>query len=415
MHKRILGLLLVGLLSPAVYSDDVLGKVIQIKSTEKGVSSSLQYQHKSQPTWFAGYIDMKTQLHDKFRTNEKTAAVLEFLLGGRVGINLDSEVEIVTERSVKDVNKTTKRIILRKGGIWAKASHLKEPLEIQTNGGILGIKGTEFVIDSQPGGQTSVAVLEGAVEVTDSAGRVIGQAKPGDEYLISFQQVATVNSYGSSEENVSKLRNKLLENDWKLFNDLFDIAKTISSYQRRLAVVESQQQDFQAWEDYRSGKTTEKPPEPPLKSNLDSIQEKLNRLNQLNKPSRSEIDEMGSYTGEGSSIAKSQVVDRNDPNQQEHPTQLSPDGNQGQLTGNHPVFKWKGLPEADGYVLLVSRDREFRNLEWSSRTQEAAAAYPNNANSLAKGRHYWRVIAVDRQDQPLLGKKGAQAYFEVGP
>ncbi len=414
MRNRILSLVLLGLLSPAVMSEEVVGKVIHIKSSQKGVAADLQYQHKSQPKWFAGYVDMQSQLHDKFKTNSQTAAVLEFLVGGRVGINLDSEVEIVSERSVSDASKTKKRIILRKGGIWTKASNLKEPLEIQTNAGILGIKGTEFVIESQPNGQTSIAVLEGAVEVTDQSGKVIGQGKPGDEYLLAFQKAPTVKSYGSSEENVSQLRNKLLENNWKLFNDLLDITKILSDYQRRISAVESQQRDLQAWEDYRAGKTSEKPPEPPLKSNIESIQEKLDRLNQLGKPPSSPINDMGSYTGE-SSIAKSPIVDRIDPNQQEHPSQLSPDGYQGPLTGDHPVFKWQGLPEADGYVVLVARDAEFKNLEWSSRSQEASAAYPTNAASLPKGRHYWRVIAVDRQDQPLSGKKGTQAYFDVGP
>ena len=48
---------------------------------------------------------------------------------------------IVSERSVADDHVEIKKIIRRLPGMWAKMAKLKEPLEIQTNGGVLGIKG----------------------------------------------------------------------------------------------------------------------------------------------------------------------------------------------------------------------------------------------------------------------------------
>jgi hypothetical protein len=36
---------------------------------------------------------------------------------------------------------TTDSFKLSKGGMWARCGELKEPLEIQTNGGVMGIKG----------------------------------------------------------------------------------------------------------------------------------------------------------------------------------------------------------------------------------------------------------------------------------
>lgn len=86
-------------------------------------------------------INDTVEIGDVIRTAPDTVMALEFLIGGRVGINTGSCIRIITERSVADDETVFSRIVMRKGGIWTKASRLKEPLEIQTNGGVMGIKG----------------------------------------------------------------------------------------------------------------------------------------------------------------------------------------------------------------------------------------------------------------------------------
>ena len=90
-----------------------------------------------EPAW----LDMPVWIGDLFTTNSNTVVAIEFIIGGRVGINKDSCVKIVSERSVADDHVEIKKIIQRLPGMWAKMAKLKEPLEIQTNGGVLGIKG----------------------------------------------------------------------------------------------------------------------------------------------------------------------------------------------------------------------------------------------------------------------------------
>jgi hypothetical protein len=68
---------------------------------------------------------------------------IEFLIGGRVSVNGATAVEIVNERSVADFQTGAKRSIKKHLSLWMKADAktLKQPLEIQTNGGVLGIRG----------------------------------------------------------------------------------------------------------------------------------------------------------------------------------------------------------------------------------------------------------------------------------
>ena len=88
-----------------------------------------------------GWLGMPVWIGDQIITDKNTVLAIEFIIGGRVGINIDSWVTIVSERSVADSTISVKKIILRKAGMFAKMARLKEPLEIQTNGGVIGIKG----------------------------------------------------------------------------------------------------------------------------------------------------------------------------------------------------------------------------------------------------------------------------------
>jgi hypothetical protein len=79
------------------------------------------------------------QKGDVVGTDGNTLLALELALGGRVGVNSGSEVQLTGERTVGST--TTDSFKLSKGGMWARCGELKEPLEIQTNGGVMGIKG----------------------------------------------------------------------------------------------------------------------------------------------------------------------------------------------------------------------------------------------------------------------------------
>ena len=91
-------------------------------------------QEFTEPVW----LGMPVFLEDKLRTSAGCVLAIEFIIGGRVGVNADSTVTVSGERSVANSNVSLKRVILRTGAMWKNTG---SPLEIQTNGGVMGIKG----------------------------------------------------------------------------------------------------------------------------------------------------------------------------------------------------------------------------------------------------------------------------------
>ena len=87
------------------------------------------------------YEGMPLRIGDVLKTGPECVMAIAFVLGGRVGINRASTVEVVTERSVTDHSQTIMKILLRQGGIWAKVATQTQPRLIQMTGGVMGGKG----------------------------------------------------------------------------------------------------------------------------------------------------------------------------------------------------------------------------------------------------------------------------------
>lgn len=87
--------------------------------------------------------NMLLELGDQVCTGPDTLVLIEFLIGGRVGVDANTEVVINSERSVVDLNTPAGRTIVNtlKALVGWDRSRLKQPIEIQTNGGTMGIKG----------------------------------------------------------------------------------------------------------------------------------------------------------------------------------------------------------------------------------------------------------------------------------
>lgn len=128
-------------------------------------------------SWFQGFPGMPTYLTERFRTDPKTQAVLEFYVGGRAGIGRNTQIEII---SPKDVEKYGAGMRVNTGLFWGNMDKLKTHYQIQTSGGVIGIEGTELLVgvDSEKG-TTEVLLFEGQISVTDDKG-VKTTMHPGD-------------------------------------------------------------------------------------------------------------------------------------------------------------------------------------------------------------------------------------------
>lgn len=88
-------------------------------------------------------LNMPLCVGDRIRTGPETLMTVEFLIGGRAGIAGGSEVHVINERNIAAYKPGLFKVLLQTGTLifLADAKQLKQPLEIQTNGGVMGIKG----------------------------------------------------------------------------------------------------------------------------------------------------------------------------------------------------------------------------------------------------------------------------------
>ncbi len=137
-------------------SDPII-RIIDVQNqSNPQAEGSLEYFRDG--TWRPASKNLGLQVGDRLRTKADTIASFEFLTGGRVGINKGVEIEITGERTLREfpTNKQVARKAgtlikdgainlflgtLRLGGLPFITPQSYPPLEIQTNGGSIGIKG----------------------------------------------------------------------------------------------------------------------------------------------------------------------------------------------------------------------------------------------------------------------------------
>ncbi len=82
-----------------------------------------------------GHIDMHLYVNDQIRTEKNTFAAFEFWTGGEIGLNKNTEVEIVKVNKAEQINAPFN--IERSLGI-DKFGKQTDPLQIRTSSGLLG-------------------------------------------------------------------------------------------------------------------------------------------------------------------------------------------------------------------------------------------------------------------------------------
>ena len=151
----------------------------------------LRIKRTNSPHWLFGKINMPDYVQDVIETDKNTVACIEFLNGSQVGINKGTKIEIVSSYQVKDITQrsSVEKIILKSGTIWAKVRGQKQPLQVQAGKGVLGIKGTEFLVESDPSEDTEkVTVLEGEVEYTTNEGQT-ESVTSGEEITVKEKRI----------------------------------------------------------------------------------------------------------------------------------------------------------------------------------------------------------------------------------
>lgn len=352
---------------PAVAQD--LGKPVA-RVTKISEDGRLSFS-RADGQWYQAYIDMKDYVNDQLKTDGNTFGSIEFYTGGQIGINKNSAVKITSQSEVNTIT-------VQQGGIWGKMAKQEKPLEIRTSSGVMGIKGTEFVVTETEQG-TEVSVLEGQVEVTPADGGEPTQVMPGTQVLLKLKAVDVVKQ-GEPED----LREEILDSqEWKDFNEALSWARYITSYIPGASLGAS---------GYYAGLA------------VDLVQ------NPAETAQNYAISQVNAHIPGPFGIPRPAPK----PKEPDFPSQLVPDYQASAgapIASNQLNFSWKGIDGAEKYVILVSRDEEMNDLAWSGRTSGNTLAYPADAQPLAEGRYYWRVIGLDGDDEPV--GKAAQTWFDA--
>jgi hypothetical protein len=180
-----------------VYAADVL--------SVKG--SGFRVKRISSPHWMFGRENMPNYVQDVLETDDSSVACIEFLNGSQMGIDKKSVVEITSTAGGEDITRrgTVEKIVLKSGTLWAKVRGEKRGVfQVKTSKGVLGVKGTEFVVESDPDKDTEkVSVLEGQVEFAPSKGGT-QEISPGEEVVYEQDKPAR-----TDRKTVQDLRNAL--------------------------------------------------------------------------------------------------------------------------------------------------------------------------------------------------------------
>lgn len=117
---------------------------------------------------------------DVISTGSQSKASLLFPDGAQVRLNSNSSLEVTTPRRVRNGNLRLFRVI--GGQIWAR---LRPGNAIETRTAILGVRGTEVLLDVAPDGATKLTVTDGSVDFYNDFGAVVvdqfqqSSARPG--------------------------------------------------------------------------------------------------------------------------------------------------------------------------------------------------------------------------------------------
>ncbi|MFA5507462.1 MAG: FecR family protein, partial [Vulcanimicrobiota bacterium] len=378
MAALISAVLLITILPAVAQPKEEVARVVTIKGDR------LDYSRDGGTEWFQAFVEMKDYKGDQLRTNASSYGSIEFYTGGQIGINKDTTIQIVSDDNADIIN-------LEKGGLWGKLKTRpaeKGPVQIKTSSGVMGIRGTEFVINESDQG-TEVSVLEGEVSVTPTGGEELKLTAGQKVYLDRLKGVETVNQQDVQTSDPKSLRKEILSSEeWEDFNQALSWARHIVAYVPGVGYSS---------EMYYAGRAINlvTDPEAALKREAES---QINRG--LGRYSPIGIGGLG--LGGGSNKSKAPEMD--------FPTELRPDsqaeGSQAQPSTDLD-FSWKQLKGVHHYYLLLARDDEMEDLVWTYETEKGATSvkYPEAARPLESGQYYWRVIGLDKNGEPV--KKAA--------
>ncbi len=174
-----LAILLVVLPGTVTAAEDAQGKIVSLQGR-------VERQPASVPSWSLARILQQLFVADKVRVREQSRAAILFVDESQVRLNAGAEL---TVKSVKEPGGSSSLFELAQGEGWFRTKNPASGMSVSTPAATAAIRGTEINVRVAPDGETVVTVVEGTVELSNTAGslRVTG----GEEATVRPGQMPT--------------------------------------------------------------------------------------------------------------------------------------------------------------------------------------------------------------------------------
>lgn len=336
---------------------------------------NLFYKEQAQQPEYRAHVEMDTHQGNHLRTDPQSLATLRFFLGGLANIDKGTEVAIVSERDLDVVSRT---VTVKKGNLWARFDKQKAPIKIQTAGGAMGIRGTEFVVQVDPEGKTTLSVLEGEIEVFPAVGEVAlagagseVRMGPNDELRVLAKTVLELEERLAQEcPQLYQLREVLLETR-ELHQDLRETEFTVAATSREVNLAHRR------------------------------IHEGL--LKQ--KGGGSSAHDTGVSTGRADDLL-AELEAKMERTANKSPSETATSG----PPAGELFFEWAGLP-GQRFALMILDEKDDNQVHWLDYTANTSYSYPADAKPLPAGVYRYRVIPMDAQGNHQ--GRAVEALFET--
>ncbi len=402
----------------AISQENATARIIKAKG-------NVNLKTSQQQQFFQAFAGQSAHIGDQIQTLDNSAALIEFRIGGLAGVTPNSVVEIVGDRSV---NKVSGSYQLKSGGVWVNVKKRQDStFNIQTKSGMLGVRGTEFILVVLPDQSIDLAVIEGTIDWTPAS-----QEEP---IQISQGHRVQVEAQSGIPKNIQPLDSELcaLEMRKAYFRNLTDSdLESIESFDGSegeldgfsddspVAQAQSQAQSSKSGS-YNAGSRT-------TLSRSSSIGVSSSRSRHTsglrsNTRLRTTAQQAGSrpasnvtgtmltsgYAGDPENVPSNaqgsltNTIGIPSPYQpgihrartNRRHTAGQPKGMQASSSSpSQASFDWEEDQNADNYVLLISDDESFSDLIWSTTVEGTNTSYPDSAPPLEPGTYQVQVSTV---------------------
>lgn len=344
----------------------------------------LYLQESKGTPWYRSYVEQNAEIGNNLKTDAQSMASLRFFLGGKVGLGKDCEIEIISERDVK-----SRSIHLKKGKFWAKFDKQKAPIRIHTAGGVMGIRGTEFLLEVAENGDTQLSLVEGSVEIAPKVGETL-LAEPGMKVSFGPEQALIYQIFEDVDKLLEEVREEVGPAFYQLRESLDETRQALrdTKVQVRAAAIEAKTGMLEARAGALIGQEAliDAGIGGAPRDSLNSGQATIDRLDQL----------LARWEDGGSEPDKTTAPPL--------PAGSLP------ILSAFPSLQWQDL-QSPKYAVLFLNEADDSIVHWVGESPVNSYSYPSDAKPLEPGKYRVRVLPLSAEDQVMA--EGLEFHFKV--